>query len=311
MTNPTQLIEHALEALNPVRPADSFSDSRLRLARASLNEARAHLEQPAESAPSMAGERAIPEFFASYEYAPDFSVLVSVYCRRANDVPELVHQESLASQEPIGNVLEIENALSELVDKICPGLDTGSLLDDARTASSKMSVSIDPVMGGRESLEDALAIVESFGPGTAGVNDTFARQILLAEEVKRLRAALLQSPALPVGELTDEQIDALQKKHLVLGINYDTRMAGVGGVHEFARAILAAARAQPVLEPLTNGERLREEIAAAIKVEDDYCVDNGDYMLDSNDCISIVQGIWVRPDFAIDGTHGITQGGKV
>lgn len=43
------------------------------------------------------------------------------------------------------------------------------------------------IEGGRESVEDALAVVESFGPGTAGVNDTFARQILLAEEVRRLR----------------------------------------------------------------------------------------------------------------------------
>lgn len=44
------------------------------------------------------------------------------------------------------------------------------------------------VEGGRESVEDALAVIESFGPGTAGVNDTFARQILLAEEVRRLRS---------------------------------------------------------------------------------------------------------------------------
>lgn len=43
--------------------------------------------------------------------------------------------------------------------------------------------------GGRESVDDALAIVESFGPGIGGLNDTYARQILLAEEVKRLRAA--------------------------------------------------------------------------------------------------------------------------
>lgn len=56
--------------------------------------------------------------------------------------------------------------------------------------------------GGRESVEDALAIVESFGPGTAGVNDTFARQILLAAEVVRLRALAARSttpsPAAPI-----------------------------------------------------------------------------------------------------------------
>ena len=42
--------------------------------------------------------------------------------------------------------------------------------------------------GGRESVEDARAIVESFGPGVEGLNDTFARQVLLAGEVKRLRS---------------------------------------------------------------------------------------------------------------------------
>ena len=46
--------------------------------------------------------------------------------------------------------------------------------------------------GGRESVDDALAVVESFGPGIGGLNDTYARQILLAEEVKRLRAQVAQ-----------------------------------------------------------------------------------------------------------------------
>lgn len=45
-----------------------------------------------------------------------------------------------------------------------------------------------PVMGGRESVDEALEVVDSFGPGTAGLNDTYARQILLAEEVRKLRA---------------------------------------------------------------------------------------------------------------------------
>ena len=43
--------------------------------------------------------------------------------------------------------------------------------------------------GGRESVDDALAVVESFGPGVQGLNDTFARQVLLGQEVRRLRAA--------------------------------------------------------------------------------------------------------------------------
>lgn len=54
--------------------------------------------------------------------------------------------------------------------------------------------------GGRESVDDALAIVESFGPGISGINDTYARQILLAEEVKRLRASHGQAPASTSGD---------------------------------------------------------------------------------------------------------------
>lgn len=44
----------------------------------------------------------------------------------------------------------------------------------------------------------------------------------------------------------------------------------------------------------------RERICEAIKSEDDYCVDNGDYMLDSDDCIAVARGTWVRPEFDLD-----------
>lgn len=39
----------------------------------------------------------------------------------------------------------------------------------------------------------------------------------------------------------------------------------------------------------------REIICAAIKAEDDHCVTKGDYMLDSDDCIKVARGQWVRP----------------
>lgn len=59
---------------------------------------------------------------------------------------------------------------------------------------------------------------------------------------------------------------------------------------------------------LEDAARLeRERICAAIKAEDDYCVDHGDYMLDSDDCIKIVRGEWVRPDFSVDAAR--KQGG--
>lgn len=70
---------------------------------------------------------------------------------------------------------------------------------------------------------------------------------------------------------------------------------------------LEAARA-PADSVLEDAARLeRERICAAIKAEDDYCVDQGDYMLDSGDCIKIVRGEWVRPDFTIDAAR--KQGG--
>lgn len=49
------------------------------------------------------------------------------------------------------------------------------------------------IEGGRESVDDALAIVESFGTSIDGVNDEFARQIILAAEVRRLRGLYEQA----------------------------------------------------------------------------------------------------------------------
>ena len=40
----------------------------------------------------------------------------------------------------------------------------------------------------------------------------------------------------------------------------------------------------------------RERICAAIKEEDDHCAD-GDYMMDSDDCIRVARGEWQRPDW--------------
>ena len=67
----------------------------------------------------------------------------------------------------------------------------------------------------------------------------------------------------------------------------------------------ARAPADSVLEDAAQLER--ERICAAIKAEDDYCVEHGDYMLDSDDCIKIVRGEWVRPDYLVDTAR--KQGG--
>lgn len=49
-------------------------------------------------------------------------------------------------------------------------------------------------------------------------------------------------------------------------------------------------------ELLAAVEAERDRICAAIKAEDDHCAD-GDYMMDSDDCIKVVRGTWVRPDW--------------
>lgn len=46
-----------------------------------------------------------------------------------------------------------------------------------------------------------------------------------------------------------------------------------------------------------------EAICAAIKAEDDYCVTQGDYMLDANDCIKVARGEWERPDYSVNGSR--------
>lgn len=75
----------------------------------------------------------------------------------------------------------------------------------------------------------------------SNVSDYFNGYTLKEHVLRAARAILAAAKAQPerVG-MTDADIDALQKKHLVLGINFDTRMAGLAGVHEFARAIEAA-----------------------------------------------------------------------
>ena len=68
------------------------------------------------------------------------------------------------------------------------------------------------------------------------------------------------------------------------------------GKNEVADELECTAQAAPVDADV----RLeRERLCAAIKAEDAYCVEHGDYMLDSDDCIEIVRGEWQRPDFAI------------
>ena len=84
------------------------------------------------------------------------------------------------------------------------------------------------------------------------------------------------------------------------------RLAGIieqfGGAsaYEAAAELRRLCAENAALQQGYDAARLeRERICAAIKAEDDYCVDQGNYMLDSDDCIKIVRGEWVRPDFSV------------
>lgn len=81
-----------------------------------------------------------------------------------------------------------------------------------------------------------------------------------------------------------------------LGISVSSEEAET--LHENILQMMTAAVREGSIHGATQ-ERAR--ICAAIKEEDDYCVDNGDYMLDSDDCIKIALGTWTRPDFSVEG----------
>lgn len=76
----------------------------------------------------------------------------------------------------------------------------------------------------------------------------------------------------------------------------------IGG--EYKPAVSALKTSVPVewLEALVEKAVAaeRERICAAIKAEDDHCVAEGDYMLDSDECIEVARGDWVRPDYSVE-----------
>jgi len=137
-----------------------------------------------------------------------------------------------------------------------------------------------------------------------------------AEYIGRLRAALAawQATAAPQGVAYADAHGA------IMGAAYDFRDAHISGSPNQKRSAHAAlesavthalrashgqapatVQADSVQEDAARSER--ERICAAIKVEDDYCVEQGDYMLDSDDCIKIARGDWVRPDFSVDAAR--------
>ena len=86
--------------------------------------------------------------------------------------------------------------------------------------------------------------------------------------------------------MTDEELIKLARE-LQFAYYYDTgETVGLDKLRAFADRVAASER---------------ERICKAIKEEDDYCVTEGNYMLDSNDCITVAKSEWVRPDYS-EGT---------
>ena len=100
--------------------------------------------------------------------------------------------------------------------------------------------------------------------------------------------------------LTDERRPANFDEIRVTMANGSRDIGQLSAQAERLLVMLTAPQPAAQAAPVDADVRLeRERLCAAIKAEDDYCVEHGDYMLDSDDCIKIVRGEWQRPDFAI------------
>ena len=138
-----------------------------------------------------------------------------------------------------------------------------------------------------------------------------------ADATHALRASHGQAPAQPDPAYSEacNLATALFKKHFAHLPDYASGQV-VWGLFDSTEGVIlqidnmvaglvqpptTSPQADSVQEDAARSER--ERICAAIKVEDDYCVEQGDYMLDSDDCIKIARGDWVRPDFSVDAAR--------
>ena len=85
--------------------------------------------------------------------------------------------------------------------------------------------------------------------------------------------------------------------------------AWTGWSSRAAQAAPAAPAVDAEIERAVLAER--ERICAAIKAEDDHCA-TGDYMLDSDDCIKVARGEWVRPIYDTNpAAQAASKGGGI
>lgn len=136
------------------------------------------------------------------------------------------------AQEPADSALPYEQALSELIDKIVPDLDTGDILADARQASAALDgrpsvvqepvgyLACDPETGKPEWGEDCICADNVYSPGETG---TIGRPVVFAASVAQVQPVVnLQLATEPknirTGDPYDDPVfEALAREHDVWG----------------------------------------------------------------------------------------------
>jgi hypothetical protein len=117
------------------------------------------------------------------------------------------------------------------------------------------------------------------------------------------RAALAATPPAQAQSVELEALrDMLDTARIDLDMLREALCVPVEPHQSLSERMLEAAQAQDVQRDADIQRAVlaeRERICAAIKAEDDHCVTQGDYMLDSEDCIKVVRGEWVRPVYEI------------
>jgi hypothetical protein len=160
-------------------------------------------------------------------------------------------------------------------------------------------------MTNQQGAPEALRLAEQYDHGDPAAHGN-AWKAAVCNELRRLHSEVTTLQAeLAAMRAEGEPVAEMVPYHTPSG----KRVAVISRFQHLPIGTKLYTHPQPAAQDAEDAARLeRERICAAIKAEDDYCVENGDYMLDSDDCIKIVRGEWVRPDYLVDAAR--KQGGQ-
>ena len=153
-----------------------------------------------------------------------------------------------------------------------------------------------------ELKQAAEQVLEAFD--TFGEDDDFASLFALTQKMNALRTALTPQPVKQPADVTDEQIAACVKRASTYGLPFVGLLNPGGAPSEFSKRFTAEILAlRPVQVPMTD--EVFDLICNAIDKADTITME-GDYMLDSDDCITVVRVMQVL----LSVRHGITAQAK-